>query len=325
MTVDDETPESRQPHDRTAGNAAAGHGDSRRAVIAAAFANLGIAAAKFLGFAVTGAASLLAEAIHSVADTANQGLLLFGGRRARRKPTAAHPFGYARERYFWAFVVSVVLFTAGGLFALFEGVEKLLHPHDPESLGWAIGILLVAIVFEALSLRTAVREARPEKHVASWRTFIRQSKSAELPVVLLEDTGALVGLGFALAGVVAAAATGDGRYDALGSLAIGALLVFIALTLAIEMKSLLIGEAATPANVEAIRRSLEDDPRVVRLLQLRTQQLGPDELLVGAKLQLDDALSGPEVVAALDEMEAALQRAVPDAVTVYLEPDSPDS
>ncbi len=324
MAVDDSTPEP--PHPETvAASPSGGHGESRRAVLAAAFANFGIAAAKFLGFAVTGAASMLAEAIHSVADTANQGLLLFGGRRARRAPTDAHPFGYARERYFWAFVVSVVLFTAGGLFALYEGVDKLRHPHEPESLGWAIGILLVAIVFEAVSLRTAMREARPSKQAGSWRAFIRQSKSAELPVVLLEDTGALIGLGFALAGVVTAATTGDGRYDAAGSLAIGALLVVIALTLAIEMKSLLIGEAATPTHVDAIRGSLEGDARVVRVLELRTQQLGPDELLVGAKLHLDETLSGPEVVAALDEMEAAVQRAVPDAVTVYLEPDSPDS
>lgn len=297
------------------------HGGERRAVLAAGAANLGIAVAKFVGFALTGAASLLAEGIHSVADTANQGLLLLGDARARRAPSDTHPFGYARERYFWAFVVSVVLFTAGGLFALFEGIEKLRDPHEPESLGIAIAILVVALVFESMSLRTAVREARTVKEAgSSWFQFVRRSKSAELPVVLLEDVGALIGLVIALAGVVLSKVTDEPRFDALGSLGIGVLLVVIAMVLAREMRSLLIGEAAAPSDVHTVERIIRSDPRVVRLLDVRTQQMGPQELLVGVELELDARLSGVELTEALEEIEDAVRAAVPEARQIYLEP-----
>ncbi len=239
------------------------HG-SRRATIAAFLANLAIAVAKFVGFFVTGAASMLAEAVHSVADTSNQGLLLWGGTRSRRRPDAEHPFGYGRERYFWAFIVALLLFTLGSLFALFEGEEKLRQPHELESVGWAVAILVVAIVAEGASLRTAVRESAKVKGPSSWWAFVRRSKSPELPVVLLEDTGALLGLAFALIGVVLARVTGNPRFDALGSIAIGLLLGFIAITLSIEMKSLLIGEAASTEQHEAILAALESDPEVWR-------------------------------------------------------------
>ena len=295
-------------------------GGEKRAVIAALLANLGIAVAKFVGFALTGAASMLAEAIHSVADTSNQGLLLLGDRRARREPSASHPFGYARERYFWAFVVSVVLFTAGGLFALYEGVEKLRHPHEPEDLLIAVTILAVALVFEAFSLRTAVREARQVKEQASWVEFIRHSKSAELPVVLLEDCGALIGLVIALFGVVLSKVTDEPRFDAMGSIGIGVLLVVIALVLASEMRSLLIGEAAAPRDVDAVRRVIEGDGRVVRVIDVRTQQLGPDEMLVGVELELEPSLSSVELTTALEEIEVHIRSVVPSAQQVYLEP-----
>ena len=297
------------------------HGGERRAVLAAGAANLGIAIAKFAGFAITGAASLLAEAIHSVADTANQALLLLGDRRAKRAPSDSHPFGYARERYFWAFVVSVVLFTAGGLFALFEGVDKLRHPHEPSALGIAIAILVSALVFEGLSLRTAVREAnRVKEPGSSWLQFVRWSKSAELPVVLLEDVGALIGLVIALFGVVLSKVTGEARFDAMGSLGIGLLLVVIAMVLASEMRSLLIGEAAHPGEVTKIQQVIEADPRVVRLLDVRTQQLGPQELLVGVELELDSALGGVALTDALEEIENAVRAAVPEARQIYMEP-----
>jgi len=297
------------------------HGGERRAVLAALFANTGIAVAKFAGFAVTGAASLLAEGVHSVADTANQGLLLLGDRRARRRPSDLHPFGYARERYFWAFVVAVVLFTAGGLFALFEGIEKLRHPHEPEDLVVAITILVVAIVLELFSLRTAVTEARAVKQPnASWARFIRHSKSAELPVVLLEDIGALVGLVIALLGVVLSKVTDEPRFDALGSLGIGLLLMVIAWVLASEMRSLLIGEAAAPDDVRAVEAVIRADARVVRVLDVRTQQLGPEDLLVGVELELEATLTGSQVAAALEEIEAAVRAAVPSAAQIYLEP-----
>jgi cation diffusion facilitator family transporter len=265
---------------------------------------------------------LLAEGIHSVADTANQGLLMFGARRARRAPSDAHPFGYGRERYFWAFVVSMVLFTGGGLFALYEGEEKLRHPHELESLGWAVGILAVSMVFEALSLRTAVRHARVLKSPdETWMGFIRRSKEAELPVVLLEDTGALVGLAFALAGVLLAAVTGNPRFDAIGSIAIGVLLVVIALTLAVEMKSLLIGEAASREDLGRVRAAIQRDPRVRRVLKLQTSHLGPNELFVGAELEFDHSLSGDELADAINDLEIAVRAAVPAANVVYVEPE----
>jgi cation diffusion facilitator family transporter len=294
---------------------------SQRAIVAAFLANLGIAVAKFVGFAVTGAASMLAEAVHSVADTSNQGLLLLGGRRARRPATEQHPFGFGRERYFWSFVVAVMLFSAGALFALFEGIEKLRHPHELESSGWAIGILAMAIVLEATSLRTAVAESRPVKGTRSWREFIRTAKAPELPVVLLEDTGALVGLGFAVVGVGLAEATGNPRFDALGSTAIGLLLAVIAFVLAAETKSLLIGESASPGTIELICRALESTDGIQRVVHLRTEHLGPDELLVAAKIAVDGNTPSRATAAMIDRAEAAVRHAVPEARLIYLEPD----
>ena len=300
---------------------AAVEGGSRRAIVAAFFANLGIAVAKFIGFGVTGASSMLAEAGHSVADSANQGLLLVGGRRAGRAATAQHPFGYGRERYFWSFVVALVIFTLGSLFALYEGQEKLRHPHELESATVAMGILTVAIVLEAFSFRTAVKESLPFKGDASWWSFIRRSKSPELPVVLLEDLGALLGLVLALAGVVLAEVTGNARFDALGTITIGVLLGAIAIVLAVEMKSLLIGEGASPAVADDIRRALETDGAVRRVIHMRTLHIGPDELLVGAKVELEPGLDSSQVAGAIDTAEASVRGAVPEARVIYLEPD----
>ncbi|MGI9119481.1 MAG: cation diffusion facilitator family transporter [Acidimicrobiales bacterium] len=296
------------------------HG-SRKATIAAFSANLAIAVAKFVGFLITGAASMLAEAVHSVADTTNQGLLLLGGARSRRDPNPQHPFGYGRERYFWAFVVSLLLFTLGSLFALFEGEEKLRNPHELESVGWAVGILVIAFVAEGLSLRTAVGESAKLKAGSSWWAFIRRSKSPELPVVLLEDSGALLGLAFALIGVVLAKVTGNPRFDALGSIAIGLLLGFIAITLSIEMKSLLIGESASPQQRDAIRGALLSDPRVRRVSELRTEHFGPDELLVGATVDLDGDLDLAEVTRVMATLEGLVREAVPQSCFIYLEPE----
>jgi cation diffusion facilitator family transporter len=294
---------------------------SRRAIIAAFFANLGIAIAKFVGFAITGAASMLAEAVHSVADSTNQGLLLLGGRRARKAATAEHPFGYGRERYFWSFVVALVIFTLGSLFALYEGIEKLRHPHEIESATVAIVILLVGIVLETFSLRTAIVESRHAKGDASWWHFIRHAKIPELPVVLLEDIGAMVGLVLALIGVGVAEVTGNPRWDAVGSIGIGLLLGVIAITLVIEMKSLLIGESASPEMAGRIRKAMEGDDVVRRVIHMRTQHLGPDELLVGAKLELDRHLEFADVASAVDRIEQSVRAAVPEARIIYLEPD----
>jgi cation diffusion facilitator family transporter len=296
-------------------------GGSRRAVFAALLANLGIAVAKFVGFAFTRSSSMLAEGVHSLADTGNQLLLLLGGHRAKKEPTTIHPFGYGRERYFWAFVVSIVLFALGSMFAIFEGVEKLLHPHELESPQWAVAILLVAIVLEASSFRTAVRESNPLRRGASWPEFIRRSKAPELPVLLLEDSGALVGLVIALVAVVLSVVTGSGVWDGIGSTLIGLLLGVIATVLATEMKSLLIGESASDADERAIAGAIHADPQVRTLIHLRTEHLGPEELLVGAKIDFDPALTMSELAVAIDTVESAIRAAVPSARVIYIEPD----
>jgi len=297
------------------------HEGSKRAIVAALLANLGIAISKFVAFLITGSASLFAESLHSVADTGNQALLLLGGSRARRAADAQHEFGYGRERYFWSFVVALVLFSLGGLFALYEGAQKLGDPHELESAGVAVGVLLFAIVLESFSLRTAVREANHVRAGLGWARFIRRSKNPELPVVLLEDVGALVGLTFALAGVSLAIITGDERWDAVGSLAIGALLVAIAAVLAVEMKSFLIGESADPQRAAAIRTALEGGDEVVRVIHMRTEHLGPEELLVAAKVEFVSGLSVERLAAAVDEAERCAREAVPERCVIYLEPD----
>lgn len=294
---------------------------STRAVVAAMFANLGIAIAKFVGFLFTRSSSLLAESIHSVADTGNQVLLLLGGRRSRQAPDRLHPFGYGRERFFWAFVVSIVLFTLGALFAIYEGVEKVMHPHVIESPQWAIGILAVSILLEVNSFRTAIHEARPAKGDSPWFRFIRHSRSPELPVVILEDTGALIGLVLALVAILIAVVTDNGVWDGVGSIVIGTLLGVIAIVLSIEMKSLLIGESATEADENAIRQAIERSPSVNRLISLRTEHIGPEEILVAAKVEFDQSLSMDRLAVAIDETEAAVRAVVPAARRIFLEPD----
>jgi cation diffusion facilitator family transporter len=296
-------------------------GGSTRAVIAALIANLGIAVAKFAGFLFTGSSSMLAESIHSVADTGNQVLLLVGGRRAARVATRQHPFGFGRERFFWAFVVSIVLFTLGSAFALFEGIEKLLHPHELESAGWAIGILLVAMALEGWSFRTAVKESRPFKGDASWFRFIRRSKQPELPVVLLEDSGALIGLVIALFAITMTVLTGNGRWDGAGTTAIGLLLGVIAIVLAIEMKSLLIGESASEEDEAAIAAAIVEADSVTVLIDLRTEHIGPESILVAAKVQFDQDLTMRELADVVDAVEADIRAAVPDVSRIFLEPD----
>ncbi len=295
---------------------------SRKAIIAAFFANLGIAVAKFIGFLITRSAGLLAESAHSLADTGNQGLLMFGSKRGKRDADRAHPFGYGPERYFWAFVVALVLFSMGGLFALYEGIQKLQHPHTVESPAVAYGILILAILLESYSLRTAVKEAnhvRPKS--MSWWQFIRRAKAPELPVVLLEDVGAELGLFFALGGLTLSEITGNARWDAVGSVAIGILLVAIAIILGVEMKGLLIGEAASDDNQAAIESALRGSDNVLSIIHMRTMHLGPDDILVAAKIDFDHSLSIEELAKAIDDAEVALRAAVPYTSVVYIEPD----
>jgi cation diffusion facilitator family transporter len=294
---------------------------NRRAILAAFLANLGLAIAKFAAWLGTGAASMLAESVHSLADTGNQGLLFLGAARARREPDAEHPFGYGSERYFWAFVVAMVLFSLGSVFSIHQGVSKLSDPHELASPIWAIAVLVIGIVLETWSFNTARREANKVRAGRSWMSFVRHAKSPELPVVLLEDLGALLGLVFALIGVSLSAALGDSRYDAAASIAIGILLGVIAVVLASEMKSLLIGEAASRGDIKGIRSAVEGTPRVRRLIHMRTLHIGPDALLVGAKVELDPGLDFSQVADAINAIEDNVRTRVPMAEIIYIEPD----
>jgi cation diffusion facilitator family transporter len=296
------------------------HEGSRRAIIAALFANMGIAIAKGIAFLITGSSALLAEAIHSVADTGNQALLIFGGRRSERKESQTHQFGYGTERYFWAFVVALVLFTLGAVFAVYEGIHKLSHPAELESPLIAVSVLVVAIGLESYSLRTAIREARPSKGRKTWWQFIRSTRNPELPVVLLEDVGALTGLFIALSGVVLSWSTGEPRFDSFASILIGVLLGVIAIVLAFEMHGLLIGESADPEMETSVRDAILAGEEIRSVIHLRTLHLGPEDLLVAAKIAL---YSGelPAIAAAIDAAEARIRAAVPAARLIYLEPD----
>lgn len=294
---------------------------SKKAIVAALFANAGIAVAKFVGWGITGSSSMLAEAVHSVADTSNQGLLLFGQRQASKEATQLHPFGYGRSRYFYSFVVALVLFSLGSLFALYEGYEKIKHPHELESPMVAVVILLVAICLEAYSFTTAYRESKPLKGGASWWRFIRTSRNPELPVVLLEDTGALVGLVLALGGVGLTVVTDDPVWDAVGTICIGVLLGIIAIILIVEMQSALIGEGATVSDEQTIREALGSAPGVERVIHMKTQYLGPDEMLVAAKIAITPGSSAATIAAAINAAESTVRAKVPVARVIYLEPD----
>jgi len=295
-----------------------------RAIIAAMLANAGIAIAKFIAFLITGASSLLAESVHSLADTANQALLLLGGKRAKRQATAEHPFGYGRERYIYAFIVSIVLFSLGGLFALYEGYHKIEQVLEGESELVsplvAIVVLVVAIGLETFSLRTAIKESNHVRGSQSWVQFIRHSRAPELPVVLLEDIGAEIGLFLALAGVGLSTITGNGIYDGIATMGIGLLLVIIAVILAIETKSLLLGESATDSDVAKIREAITSHD-VEGIIHMRTLHLGPEELLVAAKVAVAAEVTAADIAAGIDATEKRIREAVPIARVIYLEPD----
>jgi cation diffusion facilitator family transporter len=293
-----------------------------KAIFAALGANLGIAATKFVAYALTGAGAMLAEGIHSVADSGNQVLLLVGGRRADRDATEVHPFGYGRQRYVYAFVVSIVLFVVGGLFALYEGVHKWLHPEPLEGT-WRLlplVILTVSVVMEGLSFRTAMSEAKADKAGHTWRQYVLNAKAPELPVVLMEDFAALIGLILALIAVGGTLLTGDGHWDAVGTILIGVLLIGVAWVLAVKMNSLLIGEAAHPAQIAAIEEALVGGS-VQRVIHMKTLHLGPDELLVAAKIAVEPTESAQVVAGAIDEAEARVRAVVPLVLVMYLEPD----
>jgi cation diffusion facilitator family transporter len=300
-----------------------------KAVIAALLANTGIAVMKFLAFALTGASSMLAEGIHSVADSGNQGLLLLGGKRAEREATKEHPFGFGRERYIYSFLVAIVLFSVGGLFALYEAYHKAHEVHEGkpnellEGQWWwvAIVVLVGAILMEGFSFRTAIGETNKIRDGASWPQFIRRAKSPELPVILLEDFAALIGLVLALLGVGLTKITGNGYFDVVGTAAIGLLLVTVAVVLGLETKSLLLGEAASPQAQARLRDSLLATPGVERVIHMRTLHLGPEELLVGVKIGVTRQSTAADVAASIDAAERAMREAEPSAQVIYVEPD----
>ncbi len=296
-------------------------GAGLRAVLAALGANLGIAVVKLVAFAITGSASMLAESVHSLADSGNQALLLLGRSRAQRAETEEHPFGFGRERYFYAFVVAVVLFTVGAVFSVYEGIHKILSPEHISSPVVAFAVLVIAMGLESFSLRTAVHETNEVRGRNSWTAFIRRAKAPELPAILLEDIAALTGLAFATAGVALTVITGDGVWDGAGSLAIGVLLGCVAAVLAVEMKSLLIGESASAETERAIVAALEAGPEVQCVIHLRTLHMGPESLLVAAKIAISGADSAALVAAGIDAAERRVRQAVPIAELIYLEPD----
>ncbi|MFI8189949.1 cation diffusion facilitator family transporter [Streptomyces sp. NPDC085946] len=292
-----------------------------KAIVAALAANLAIAVAKFVAFIFSNSSSMLAESVHSLADSGNQALLLLGGKKAKREATAQHPFGYGRERYIYAFLVSIVLFSVGGMFALYEGYEKIKHPHELTHWYWPVGVLVFAIIAETFSFRTAIKESNALRGKRSWKEFVRHAKAPELPVVLLEDLGALVGLILALGGVGLALLTGDSVWDGIGTLCIGVLLILIALVLAAETKSLLLGESAGVEEVQKIEAAIVGGDTVTRIIHMRTLHLGPEELLVAAKIAVRHDDTAAEIASAIDAAEARIREAVPIARVIYLEPD----
>ena len=296
------------------------HDGGKKAILAAFTANLGIAIMKFVAFLFTGAASLLAESIHSLADTGNQALLLVGSKKSLKDPTAEHPFGFGPERYFWSFVVALVLFSIGGLFALYEGITKVMDPHHVDDPIWGFIVLSVAVVLEIFSLRTAVIETKKIKGEQSYWSFIKNAKIPELPVVLLEDIGALLGLVFALLGLSVATITDDSRFDAIGSISVGLLLIIIAIILAVEMKSLLIGESVDSKVQSKIRAAVLEGGEAKSIIHIRTMHLGPEDILIGIKIE-SNAKNLNEVANGIDAIEKRIRNSVPGALTIYIEPD----
>ena len=293
----------------------------KKTILAALIANVGIAIAKFAGFAITKSSTMLAEGIHSSADSANQLLLLLGTRRAKREPSSKHPFGYGRERYFWSFVVALILFSLGSLFAVYEGIEKIRHPHALNNASWAIGILIFGIFIESFSFRTAIVEAKTIKGETSWSKFVVRSKQPEIPVVLLEDAGALFGMVIALGAITLVKTTGEPIWDGIGTLSIGVLLGAIAIILAREMHSLIIGEAASETDRLKIVSVIENNKQVVELVEMRTQHLGPEEILIGLRIAFRETLQTKEIAQLINQLENDIRIELDNAGPIFIEPE----
>jgi cation diffusion facilitator family transporter len=300
----------------------AGKADSVKTILYALVANLAIAVAKTAAAIFTGSSAMLAEAIHSYADAGNQGLLLWGLKQAKRPPSPEYPLGWGKAVFFWSFVVALVLFSLGGLFSLYEGWHKL-HSLEPLTFPWvAVAVLVFGLAAEAVSLRACLREvAKVQNGRSLWRWF-RESRQSELVVILGEDLAALFGLALALAAVLLAILTGDARWDAYGSMAIGAVLIVVAIGIAIEIKGLLIGQSAEPETEARLKRLLEEQPGVARIDRIITMQVGTS-LMVAVKARMT-APATADAVADINRAEAAARAAFPEIQWLFFEPDVTD-
>ncbi len=295
------------------------------AVLGALFANGLITVLKFIAAFMTGSSGMMAESLHSLADTTNQVFLLLGLRFYKRPSSEKHPFGYGKERFFWSFIAAIFIFGVGATYAIYEGVQKLTHPHPPENLRWAYWVLGISFVLEAgsiaLALYQEIREARHEG--LSFSEYLRESKDPTAKTVIFEDSAALAGIVIAGVGIYLTehhAGPGGGAYwDGLASIVIGVVLAVVAFVLARSARGLLLGEAATPKSVERIRRAILDHPNVVEVVELLTMHLAPKQILINAHINFRDQLATDDIEQTIDEVEAAIKRAEPKVDMIFLE------
>ena len=301
----------------------AGHGDSTRAILFALGANFAIAVAKGVAAFVTGSGAMLAETVHSLADCGNQGLLLLGIKQAKAPPSPDYPLGYGKAIYFWSFLVAVMLFSVGGMFSLYEGIHKLSHPEPLRQWWWAVGVLVFGIAAESVSMRACIVEVNKARGSRSYKQWFRESRQAELVVIFGEDLAALAGLVFALIAVLLAVVTGNPFWDAIGTVAIGVLLIVVAVFVAIEVKAMLIGQSADPDVTKEMKSYLESRPEIARVFNFITLQLGND-VMVSVKLQVAAADTAPQLIDSINVVEAAFRQRYPQVRWSFFEPDHRD-
>ena len=301
----------------------AGSGDSTRAIFFALGANFAIACAKGVAAFFTGSSAMLAETVHSLADCGNQLLLLLGMRQSRRPPSPDYPLGYGKAIYFWSFLVALMLFTVGGMFSLYEGIHKLQHPEPLRQWWWAAGVLVFGIVAEGISMRTCLQEVNKARGGRSLWQWFRDSRQAELVVIFGEDLAALLGLVFALFAVLMAVATGNPVWDALGTIAIGTLLIVVAVFVAIEVKAMLIGQGVHPDRQAQMRAWLEARPEIAGVFNLITLQMG-NEVMLAVKVRMREASDAGRLVAQANAVEQAMQAEFPEVRWSFFEPDVSD-
>ena len=290
-------------------------------IIQSLVVNLAITIAKAVAAFMTGSGSMLAETIHSFADCSNQGLLLMGVKQARKPADTKHPLGYGRSVYFWSFMVAMLLFSLGGMFSIYEGVHKFKHPEAVQNVQWAIGILLFSLALEGYATYGNILEMNKRRGEKSFFRFIRDTKDSDLIVIFGENSAAVLGLGLALLAVAAAYFTGDGRWDAVGSMLVGVVLVFVAIFLSVEVKSLLIGESADPVIRDTAAQICIDHPHIVLMINCITVQQGPGEVMACIKIKCEKHLSAADISALINGFEAELRNKCPEVKWLYVEPD----